>query len=168
MKKLILTISMIFLFNTPVNAFMSGVKPDLDGGAALVVIDGVIHKGPPGANVTAGYGVFKNNTDKDISLTTFRSPVYDNLEVHGMEYTSDGTAKMKNVPILTIPANGEAILGKGGLHLMFMGNRRDIQLGEEILVVTFDTDEVRYMLNFKVIDPRESVKHDHSHDHHMH
>ena len=113
-------------------------------------------------------GRFIFNTDKDISLTTFRSPVYDNLEVHGMEYTSDGTAKMKNVPILTIPANGEAILGKGGLHLMFMGNRRDIQLGEEILVVTFDTDEVRYMLNFKVIDPRESIKHDHSHDHHMH
>jgi len=42
--------------------------------------------------------------------------------------------------------------------------RRDIVAGEEIMIITRDDHEVRYMLVMKVIDPRSS-----NHDsHHMH
>ena len=37
-------------------------------------------------------------------------------------------------------------------------------LGENIMIVTIDENEVRYMLNLKVIDPRK----DNHNDHHMH
>ena len=52
----------------------------------------------------------------------------------------------------------------GGLHLMLMGKRRELVLDENIMIVTYDENEVRYMLNLKVIDPRSH----NNHDHHMH
>ena len=50
---------------------------------------------------------------------------------------------------------------------MLMGKRRELVLDENIMIVTYDENEVRYMLNLKVIDPRSHNHQDH-HDHHMH
>ena len=146
------------------NAFMTGVKPEKDGGVAMEIISGVIHTAPPGSNVNVGYGILRNNTDKDIILKSFRSPVFDNTEAHTMEYSDAGTAKMRHLNELKIPANGELVLESGGLHLMFIGMRRDIIVGDEIMIITRDNHEVRYMLVMKVIDPRSS----HDDNHHMH
>lgn len=165
MKKFLLSIVATFLLAGNAHSFMSGVKPEKDGGAAIEILSGVIHTSPPGSNVNAGYGTIINNTSNDIILTQFRSPVFDSLEAHSMEYSAQGIAKMIHMHELLIPANNEVRLTSGGLHLMFIGKRRDLTLGEEILVVTTDKKEVRYMLNLKVTDPR--VGHN-NHDHHMH
>lgn len=159
------TLSIIlFLVTNTAYAFMTGVDPEKDGGAALEIITGVIHMSPPASKVNAGYGTLRNNTAKDITLSAFKSPVFDNTEVHMMEYSANGTAKMKELMQLVIPANGEVVLESGGLHLMFIGKRRDLTLNEEILVIAQDNLQVRYMLNMKVIDSRV----DNNHDHHMH
>ena len=107
MKKLL---SLIFFTILSSNAysFMSGVSPEKDGGPKLVLLDGVIHKGPPSSSVTVGYGVIKNNTDNDLIITGARSPVYDEVQIHSMEYSNSGTAKMihqKTLLILQIISN---------------------------------------------------------------
>ena len=152
------------LVMTNAHAFMTGVKPEKDGGVAIEMVSGVIHTAPPGSKVNAGYGILKNNTDKDIILKSFRSPVFDNTEAHSMEYSDAGTAKMRHLKELKIPANGELSLESGGLHLMFIGMRRDIAVDEEIMIITRDDNEVRYMLIMKVIDPRPG-NHDSQHMH---
>ena len=164
MKNYLSFMMLTTLFISSAHAFMSGIKPDLYGGAALEIIDGVIHKGPPNSPVSVGYGTFKNNTGKDIVLKHYTSPVYDKVEAHTMEYSSDGTAKMLQKESLTVPANGEIKSKSGGLHLMLMWKRRELVLDENIMIVTYDENEVRYMLNLKVIDPRSH----NNHDHHMH
>ena len=164
MKKILTLMILSVFFVSNAHSFMSGIKPDLDGGAALEIIDGVIHKGPPNSPVNVGYGTFKNNTAEDIILRYYTSPVFDNVEAHTMEYSDDGTAKMVSLESITIPANGELTSKSGGLHLMLIGKRRDIVLGENIMIVTIDENEVRYMLNLKVIDPRK----DNHIDLHMH
>lgn len=157
-----------FMFMTSSSfAFMSGVKPELDGGVELEIIDAVIHMGPPNSPVNAGYGVLKNNTNAPIELTTFRSPVFDELQIHEMKFDSDGTAKMMKLEKITIPAKGQVSLEPGGNHIMLINKRRDLKMNENVLVVTIAADEVRYMLKFKVIDPRSSSGSSHS-DHHMH
>ncbi len=161
MKKYIILTFIVSLATSNAYAFMTGVKPEKDGGVALEFISGVIHMAPPGSNVNAGYGVLRNNTDKEIVLKSFRSPVFDSTEAHTMEYSDNGTAKMKHLKELIIPANGELTLESGGLHLMFIGKRRDIKLDEEILIISRDNKEVRYMLVMKVIDSRTN-------HHHMH
>ena len=145
-------------------AFMSGVSPEKDGGPKLQLIQGVIHKGPPNSSVTVGYGVIKNNTNKDLSITGVRSPVYDEVQIHSMEYTNNGTAKMIHQKNLLIPAGKEVVLESGGSHFMLMGPRRDIEVGQIIKMIVLDQREIRYMFDLKVIDPRKA----HSHDHHMH
>ena len=164
MKNLYIFLIIGILAIPDANAFMTGVKPEKDGGVALEIISGVIHTAPPGSNVNAGYGVLKNNTDKDIILKSFRSPVFDDTEVHTMEYSNAGTAKMRRLEELKVPANGELSLESGELHLMFIGMRREIAVDEEIMVISRDSHEIRYMLIMKVIDPRSS----HGDSHHMH
>ncbi len=149
-------------------AFMSGISPEKDGGPKLEIIKGVIYMGPPNSQVTVGYGIIKNNTDKDLTITGFRSPVYDEVQIHSMEYSDTGTAKMIHNKYLIIPAGKEVVLESGGSHMMLMGPRRDIQAGEIVKMIARDKTETRYMLDLKVIDPRSSHDHDHNHDHHMH
>ena len=47
------------------HAVMSGGSPEKDVVHKLQVIQGFIHYGPPNSSVTVGYGVIKNNTNKD-------------------------------------------------------------------------------------------------------
>ena len=164
MKKL-LSLILFTILSSNAYSFMSGVSPEKDGGPKLVLLKGVIHKGHPSSSVTVGYGIIKNNTDNDLVITGVRSPVYDEVQIHSMEYSNSGTAKMIHQKTLLIPARQEVVLESGGLHLMLMGKRRDIEVGQDIKMIVRDNQETRYMFNLTVIDPR----HNHgSHDHHMH
>ena len=163
--KNILSLILGLALSTNVYSFMSGVSPEKDGGPKLEIINGVIHMGPPNSLVTVGYGVIKNNTKNDLIITGARSPVYDEVQIHSMDYSSSGTAKMIHQKTLLIPAGKEVTLESGGLHFMLMGPRRDLKVNENIKMVVRDKAEVRYMFELKVIDPRN----DHvGHDHHMH
>ena len=82
------TLSLLFglLLITNAQAFMSGVSPEKDGGPKLQLIQGVIYKGPPNSSVTVGYGVIKNNTKKDLTITGVRSVSYTHLRAHETAY----------------------------------------------------------------------------------
>jgi hypothetical protein len=168
-KKLFTSVSFIILFFTSSESFsfMNGVKTELDGGQALEVVDGVIHQGPPSSSVNVAYGILRNNTDEDITLTVFRSPVFDDLQMHNMEYSDNSTAKMIHLKNISVPAKSDLTLKPGGHHLMLINKRRDLILDEDIMVVVFAEDSVRYMLHFKVIDPRLENNSNQNHDHHM-
>jgi copper(I)-binding protein len=80
-----------------------------------------------------------------------------------------GSAKMKQVSKILVPANSSVELKPGGAHLMLIGPRRDVQAGEKILMIAQDSLERRFMLKFTVIDMRQETSHnDHNHDHHNH
>ena len=163
--KNILPLMLGLVLSTNVYSFMSGVSPEKDGGPKLELVSGVVHKGPPNSQVTVGYGTIKNNTNNDLIITGARSPVYDEVQIHSMEYTNSGMAKMIHQRSLLIPAGKEVNFKSGGSHFMLMGPRRDLKVGESIKMVVRDKAEVRYMFDLKVIDPRN----DHgNHDHHMH
>ena len=150
-----------------VHSFMSGVEKEKDGGQKLEITSGVIHMGPKSVNVFAGYGVFENNSDKNIEIYKLTSPVFDNTEIHSTKISNSGTAKMIKLESLLIPADKNVKLNHGAKHVMFLGKRRDLKIGEIIKVVAYDRNEIRYMLHFKVIDPRDSNKHS-DHHHHAH
>ena len=148
---------------------MSGVSPDKDGGAELSIIKGIILQGPPNISVNAGYGVLKNITDEDITLIRLTSPVFDGVQLHDMEYSDDGKAKMIHITKPLIPADGELKLAPGGKHLMLINRRRDLKVGEIIKIMVESNKERRYMLELKVIDPRQEQSHkSDSEHHHMH
>ena len=84
-----------------------------------------------------------------------------------MEYSDNGTAKMIHLKNISVPAKSDLTLKPGGHHLMLINKRRDLILDEDIMVVVFAEDSVRYMLHFKVIDPRLENNSNHNHHNHM-
>jgi copper(I)-binding protein len=149
-------------------AFMSGIDPSRDTQGELEIIGATIPLAPASASVNAGYVKFTNTSDKDVEFHNFTSPVYDSVEMHITENKS-GSAKMKQVSKILVPANSSVELKPGGAHLMLIGPRRDVQAGEQILMIAQDSLERRFMLKFKVIDMRQETSHnDHNHHNHNH
>jgi len=147
---------------------MSGIDPSRDTQGELEIIGATIPLAPANASVNAGYVKFTNTSDKDVEFHNFTSPVYDSVEMHITENRS-GSAKMKQVSKILIPANSSVELKPGGAHLMLIGPRRDVQAGEQILMIAQDSLERRFMLKFTVIDMRQETSHnDHNHHNHNH
>ena len=145
-------------------AFMSGIDPSRDTQGELEIIGATIPLAPASASVNAGYVKFTNTSDKDVEFHNFTSPVYDSVEMHITENRS-GSAKMKQVSKILVPANSSIELKPGGAHLMLIGPRRDVQAGEQILMIAQDSLERRFMLKFTVIDMRQETSHNHNHNH---
>ena len=163
-------ISLIFLLTFTISsiAFMSGIDQSRDTQGELEIIGATIPLAPASASVNAGYVKFTNTSDKDVEFHNFTSPVYDSVEMHITENRS-GSAKMKQVSKILIPANSSVELKPGGAHLMLIGPRRDVQAGEQILMIAQDSLERRFMLKFTVIDMRQETSHnDHNHHNHNH
>jgi len=163
-------INLIFLLTLSLSsmAFMSGIDPSRDTQGELEIIGATIPLAPASASVNAGYVKFTNTSNKDVEFHNFTSPVYDSVEMHITENRS-GSAKMKQVSKILIPANSSVELKPGGAHLMLIGPRRDVKAGEQILMIAQDSLERRFMLKFKVIDMRqETSRNDHNHHNHNH
>ena len=105
-------------------------------------------------------------TDEDITLIRLTSPVFDEVQLHDMEYSSDGKAKMVEIKDPLIPAKGVMELQHGGKHLMLINRRRDLKVGEIVKIMVESDKSKRYMLELKVIDPRHKAedKSHHGHD----
>ena len=84
---------------------------------------------PPGASNTAGYMIIKNNGDKPLKITGFSSELAKANELHDMK-NEDGVMKMTPVKTVEIPAKGQAEFKSGGYHLMLIGLKRQIEVGE--------------------------------------
>ena len=162
---------MLLTFSISSMAFMSGIDPSRDTQGELDIIGATIPLAPENASVNAGYVKFTNTSDKDVEFHRFTSPVYDSVEMHITENKS-GSAKMKQVKKILIPAKSSIELKPGGAHLMLIGPRRDVKAGEQVLMIAQDSLERRFMLKFTVVDLRldnaQKINHEHDHSHHNH
>ncbi len=160
------TLFFTLMFSAPSMAFMSGIDPSRDTQGEIDIIGATIPLAPANATVNAGYVKFTNSSDKDVEFHNFTSPVYDSVEMHITENNS-GTAKMKQVSKILVPANSSIELKPGGTHLMLIGPRRAVKAGEQVLMIAQDANERRFMLKFSVVDLRQdkAQSHDHGHNH---
>jgi copper(I)-binding protein len=158
---------LLLTFSITSMAFMSGIDPSRDTQGELEIIGATIPLAPANASVNAGYVKFTNTSDKDVEFHRFTSPVYDSVEMHITENKS-GSAKMKQVKKILVPANSSIELKPGGAHLMLIGPRRDVKAGEKVLMIAQDSLERRFMLKFTVVDLRQDNAKGQDHTHHNH
>ena len=86
---------------------------------------------PPSVKDTAAYMTLTNAGDRPIKLVGVSTP----LAAHPMLMVtthSGGLTGMKMVPSLTIPARGKLVLHRGGDHVMLMGLKRPLKVGETV------------------------------------
>jgi copper(I)-binding protein len=86
----------------------------------------------PGAKVASGYLSVKNTGAEPDRLVSVSSDIAGKTEIHEMAVDSAGVMTMRPVAGgLEIPAGGEIKLAPKGLHVMFMGLKRQIKQGEK-------------------------------------
>lgn len=96
-----------------------------------------------GAPAGAAFMTIRNTGDMDDLLIEARSDVAARIELHTHIDAGDGVMQMREVEGgIVIPAGGEALLQRGGDHVMFMGITEPWDSGDTFaLTLVFESGE---------------------------
>ena len=115
MKKFVLSILSI--------AAVFGANVEIDGAYARASI--------PNVPNSAAFFVIKNNSDKDIAITSANSDIAEKNELH-THIKENKMMKMMKIEKLVVPAKSSLELKSGGDHVMLMGLKKELKVGDEI------------------------------------
>ena len=115
MKKFVLSILSI--------AAVFGADVEIDGAYARASI--------PNVPNSAAFFVIKNNSDKDIAITSANSDIAKKNELH-THIKENQMLKMIKIEKLVVPAKSSLELKSGGDHVMLMGLKKELKVGDEI------------------------------------
>ena len=115
MKKFVLSIRSI--------AAVFGADVEIDGAYARASI--------PNVPNSAAFFVIKNNSDKDIAITSANSDIAEKNELH-THIKENKMMKMMKIEKLVVPAKSSLELKSGGDHVMLMGLKKELKAGDEI------------------------------------
>lgn len=115
MKKFVLSILSI--------AAVFGADVEIDGAYARASI--------PNVPNSAAFFVIKNNSDKDIAITSANSDIAKKNELH-THIKENKMMKMMKIEKLVVPAKSSLELKSGGDHIMLMGLKKELKAGDEI------------------------------------
>ena len=115
MKKFVLSIASI--------AAVFGADVEIDGAYARASI--------PNVPNSAAFFVIKNNSDKDIAITGANSDIAEKNELH-THIKENKMMKMMKIEKLVVPAKSSLELKSGGDHVMLMGLKKELKVGDEI------------------------------------
>ncbi|GBD08844.1 hypothetical protein HRbin22_01087 [Candidatus Thermoflexus japonica] len=105
-------------------------------------------------STSAVYFVVVNDGDQPDVLTGAVSDVAERVELHETRMEGD-VAKMQPVPRVEIPAQGRVEFKPRGLHVMLIGLKRDLQVGETFtLTLQFErSGEIPVRVSVKEMAP---------------
>jgi len=106
------------------------VKPAAE---TVTVIEPYIRAMPPGQKVTAMFMSLNNPSLDTYALVKAESDVSDNVELHE-HVMKDGMMQMGQVEQIEIKAQGNTQLKPGGYHVMLIGLKKDLDLGQKVPV----------------------------------
>jgi periplasmic copper chaperone A len=103
-----------------------------DGAAAITAKDAWARPTLPNRTETAAYLTLENPTLIDHALVGVSSPMAGTVELHEMTVDEHDIMSMGPVGQIVIPANGNATLAPGGLHLMIFGLTQALRAGDTL------------------------------------
>ena len=115
MKKFVLSILSI--------AAVFGADVEIEGAYARASI--------PNVPNSAAFFVIKNNSDKDIAITSANSDIAEKNELH-THIKENEMLKMMKIEKLVVPAKSSLELKSGGDHVMLIGLKKELKAGDEI------------------------------------
>ena len=88
---------------------------------------------------SAAYMLLHNHGTEADALIGASSDVADAVEIHLSQMNADGTMEMIQQEKIDLPADGEVELKPGSYHVMFIGLKKDLAVGDEFtLTLTFE------------------------------
>ncbi|MGM9995972.1 MAG: copper chaperone PCu(A)C [Campylobacter sp.] len=112
-----------FVLNIVSIAAVFGADVKIEGAYARASI--------PNVPNSAAFFVIKNNSDKDIAITSANSDIAEKNELH-THIKENKMMKMMKIEKLVVPAKSSLELKSGGDHVMLMGLKKELKAGDEI------------------------------------
>ena len=100
-------------------------------GADIEIDEAYARASIPNVPNSAAFFVIKNNSDKDIAITSANSDVAEKNELH-THIKENQMLKMMKIEKLVVPAKSSLELKSGGDHVMLMGLKKELKVGDEI------------------------------------
>jgi copper(I)-binding protein len=127
----------------------SAVRAAVTQAAKAEVTPGYVRPTFAGMDMTAGYLTITNNTRGVLTLTGVSSPVAAKIEIHDSRL-ENGVVRMREVDRVEIPAGDVYKFEPKGRHLMLLGLKRELKVGETVPVdLHFDKNVVQTQLPVK-------------------
>ncbi len=105
---------------------------------SIMVHDPYARAMPPGQPNSGAFMTFKNSDSSAHAVVSASSPVSKVVELH-THIHENGMMMMRRIDKIDVPANGETVLKPGGLHVMFIGLKHDLKVGQTVPVtLTFE------------------------------
>lgn len=134
--------------------------PQAAAGAALALSDAYVRATPPGATVAAAYLTISNNSEHEVALKAASSPLAQAVEFH--EHVMQGDMmRMQPMPQVSVPANGALRFQPGGNHVMLIGLKRELVVGEQVPITLRFSNGETLTLQAEVRDMRRRMQHEH-------
>lgn len=89
---------------------------------------------PSGSDVGAVYLTLRNDGTDSKTIVGIESAAARNAMLHELMVVQ-GTARMRPIERLSIPAGGEIVLAPGGLHIMLVGLKDHLRIGQTVPLV---------------------------------
>ncbi len=97
----------------------------------VTILDPWIREAPPNMHHLAAYMRIGNESEQVITLVDILSEDFSEIEIHKTSM-EDGMGSMEYVQQLDILPNKVATFKPGGYHLMLMGPKRRLQVGDQV------------------------------------
>jgi copper(I)-binding protein len=108
------------------------------GAAPALALDQPVALRTMGGAVTAGYMTINNSGGSSDYLIAAQSDAVGAIELH-LSQMKDGVMQMVPQEKIEVPANGQVKLEPAGYHLMMIGLKRDLVVGDKVkLSLTFE------------------------------
>lgn len=131
MKKILLICLSVLSFNC------------LAADAPINVDNAYVRQAPPTQQVLAVFMTLNNDSDQPRALVRVEGDVADSIELH-THIHDNGVMRMRQVEKIDVPANGSIELQPGGFHIMLIGIKAPLSLGQEVeLSLHFDDDSIK-------------------------
>ena len=109
--------------------------------AETKLADGWIKQLPPSVPMRAGYFTINNNGTSTDRLLSASSPGFNKIEMHETRM-ADGMMSMNQLREVPVDAGATVEFKPGGLHLMLMGIKQPLDVGDKVPVkLTFESGE---------------------------
>lgn len=116
---------------------------------------------PPSAKNTGAFMRIKNSSNQEVKLTSATNEASHITELHTHKM-QDGMMKMRQVPFISIPANGHVDLKPGSFHVMLIDLKTALQEGKQVkITLKFDNDEA-----LTINAPIQRIQNQQNHGHH--
>jgi len=115
----------------------------------------------PQGQTGAGFMTLKNPDAKPDALVAVASPLAKGVQIH-QSSMSGGMASMKQVTRVDIPAGGSVTFAPGGYHLMLLGLRKAVKMGDAVPATLTFASGAKVQVSFVAgMGPPAATGHDH-------